>query len=91
MLTPPRLRNDCFAMPQGVEWIPVDTALARLHERLHPVTRQEELLVHETLGPVLATDCIARRSNPPAIRLFPRAEDRLAMVVPAACLYPIVA
>ena len=22
-LTPPRLRDDCFAMPQGVNWVPV--------------------------------------------------------------------
>lgn len=66
MLTPPRLRNDCFAMPQGVEWIPVDTALARLRDRLHPVAGQEELPVHQSLGRVLAEGCIARRSNPPA-------------------------
>ena len=64
-LTPPRLRNDCFAMPQGIDWIPVEDALARLRERLHPIAAEEELQVHRTLGRVLAADCIARRSNPP--------------------------
>ncbi len=66
MLTPPRLRNDCFAMPQGVEWIPVDTALERLRASLHPVATQEDVPVIEALGRVLAEDCTARRSNPPA-------------------------
>jgi molybdopterin molybdotransferase len=64
-LTPPRLRDDCFAMPQGVDWIPVDTALARLREGLVPVAGQEVLPTHTALGRVLATDCIAKRSNPP--------------------------
>ena len=27
-LTPPRLKNDCFALPPGVNWTPVDDALA---------------------------------------------------------------
>ncbi len=64
-LTPPRLRNDCFAMPQGVEWVPVDTALALLRERLHPVTEVEEIPLVQALGRVLAAPAVARRSNPP--------------------------
>lgn len=65
-LTPPRLRNDCFAMPQGVSWIPVDEALARLRQALTPVTGVETVPVASALGKVLAGDCMARRSNPPA-------------------------
>lgn len=65
-LTPPRLRNDCFAMPQGVSWIPVDEALARLRDALEPVTGVETLPTASAAGTVLASDCIARRSNPPA-------------------------
>jgi len=64
-LTPPRLRNDCFAMPQGVDWVPVDTALALLRARLHAVTAVEDLPVAAALGRVLAAPAVAGRSNPP--------------------------
>ena len=30
----PKLNNDCFALPPGVDWTPVDQALALLRERL---------------------------------------------------------
>jgi molybdopterin molybdotransferase len=64
-LTPPRLRNDCFAMPQGVTWVPVDDALARLRDALVPLT--DTITVHPSnaLGTVLACDAVAKRSNPP--------------------------
>lgn len=65
-LTPPRLRDDCFAMPQGVAWVPVDDALARLRAGLHAITGTEEVAVSGALGRVLAADVAARRSNPPA-------------------------
>ncbi|MCB2128508.1 MAG: molybdopterin molybdenumtransferase MoeA [Rhodobacteraceae bacterium] len=65
-LIPPRLRDDCFAMPQGVDWVPVATALARLREGLAPVNGTETLPLEEAAGRVLAKDCTARRSNPPA-------------------------
>ncbi|MBC7141251.1 MAG: molybdopterin molybdenumtransferase MoeA, partial [Rhodobacteraceae bacterium] len=42
-LTPPRLRDDCFAMPQGVAWVPVDDALARLCAALLPIAGTERL------------------------------------------------
>ena len=64
-LTPPRLRNDCFAMPQGVDWVPVDDALARLRAALAPITDTETLRVAEAGGRVLVGDARARRSNPP--------------------------
>lgn len=63
---PPRLRDDCFAMPQGVAWIPVDAAKARLRAALAPVAATEILRPAEALGRVLAADAIAERSNPPA-------------------------
>jgi len=65
-LTPPRLKNDCFALPPGVDWTPVDDALARLKERLTCVVGQERLGVDAANGRVLAADAIAVRSNPPA-------------------------
>lgn len=65
-LVPPRLGNDCFAMPQGVDWIPVETALARLRAGLKPLTGVETVAVGAGLMRVLAADAVARRSNPPA-------------------------
>ena len=65
-LTPPRLRDDCFAMPQGVDWVPVDDALARLRAALVPITDTETVAVRAAGGRVLACAAVARRSNPPA-------------------------
>ncbi len=65
-LTPPRLKNDCFALPPGVDWTPVDDALDRLRSRLSIVVGQERLLAAEAHGRVLAADAVAVRSNPPA-------------------------
>lgn len=64
-LTPPRLRNDCFAMPQGVAWVPVDDALATLRGALHPLTGVETLPTAQAGGRVLAETLVARRANPP--------------------------
>jgi molybdopterin molybdotransferase len=64
-LIPPRLRNDCFAMPQGVAWIPVDAALEKLRAALVPVTETEILPVARAGQRVLAEVVTARRSNPP--------------------------
>ncbi|MCC5972276.1 MAG: molybdopterin molybdenumtransferase MoeA [Pararhodobacter sp.] len=64
-LIPPRLRDDCFAMPQGVNWVPVDEALARLREALVPLAQVETLPVAAAGGRVLARDVTARRANPP--------------------------
>ena len=50
MIQPPPLRNDCFAMPQGVDWMPVDTALARLREALHTVTPVETMPTLQAAG-----------------------------------------
>jgi len=60
------LKNDCFALPPGVDWTPVDKALAHLRENLGRCVGIETRPVSESLGKVLAEDQIARRSNPPA-------------------------
>jgi molybdopterin molybdotransferase len=62
---PPPLSNDCFALPPGVAWTPVDDALALLQERLTPVARVETVPVQQVLGRVLAEPVMAKRSNPP--------------------------
>jgi molybdopterin molybdotransferase len=65
-MKPPRLKNDCFALPPGVDWTPVDAAHARLREVLHPVTTHETLPVDQAQGRYLAASVQAQRSNPPA-------------------------
>lgn len=65
-LKPPRLKNDCFALPPGVDWTPVEDALTRLKERLHPVVERREVSLAEAAGQVLASDVLAVSSNPPA-------------------------
>ena len=62
---PPPLRDDCFAMPAGVHWTPVDDALAALRAGLHPVVRAEQCAVPDAAGRILAGPAIARRANPP--------------------------
>lgn len=64
-LRPPPLRDDCFALPAGVDWTPVDDALALLRDKLHPVVGQETLPLNHALGRVLAGPVTARRANPP--------------------------
>ena len=43
-LKPPKLTNDCFALPRGVTWIPVDEALNRLKKSLHRITEIEKMV-----------------------------------------------
>lgn len=61
----PPLRNDCFALPAGVDWTPVDEALARLKASLHEVVATEEVALVSAGGRVLAADVTAHSSNPP--------------------------
>lgn len=64
-LKPPPLRNDCFALPGGVDWTPVDEALALLRDRLRAVVGQERVALGAAAGRVLAQEVVAQRANPP--------------------------
>ncbi|MET4100989.1 molybdopterin molybdotransferase [Roseovarius sp. MBR-78] len=64
-LRPPPLRDDCFALPAGVDWTPVDDALALLSARLSPVVGQERVALGAAAGRVLTEAQVARRANPP--------------------------
>lgn len=60
--------DDCFALPPGQYWTPVDDALAVLAERLRPVAGTEELPLAEAGGripaePVCAPWDVPRRAN----------------------------
>ncbi|MBV2359041.1 molybdopterin molybdenumtransferase MoeA [Thalassococcus sp. CAU 1522] len=64
-ISAPPLSNDCFALPPGVDWTPVDEALSLLRDRLRPVVGAEDLPLAQASGRVLATDLVALRANPP--------------------------
>ncbi len=66
MIDPPKLRNDCFALPPGIDWVPMEQALSALRERMHPVVATESVPLGAAAGCRLAEDLHARRSNPPA-------------------------
>jgi molybdopterin molybdotransferase len=65
MSDPPPLRDDCFALPPGVHWVPVEDALARLRAGLAPVAGVETVPLAAAEGRVLAADLHAARANPP--------------------------
>jgi len=62
----PPLRNDCFAMPQGAHWTPVDDALAHLRGNLTAVSGTETVDLSQASGRFLAGDVVALRAHPPA-------------------------
>lgn len=64
-MTVPPLKDNCFAMPPGVEWTPVDKALAQINTGLHPVVGQEAVALDLAAGRVLSSAVKACRSNPP--------------------------
>ncbi|MCX7566932.1 molybdopterin-binding protein [Sulfitobacter sp. F26169L] len=61
----PPIRDDCFALPQGVHWTPVDEALSMLRARLSPVTSVIDLPLDQACGRIAADDIRATRANPP--------------------------
>ena len=56
----PKLKDDCFALPPGIDWTPVDTALGMLRERLSAVVGQETVPVAMADGRILATTIDAK-------------------------------
>ncbi len=64
-ISPPPLRDDCFALPAGVNWTPVDDALALLRDRLTVVADVETVALMQAAGRILAMDVVAKCSNPP--------------------------
>jgi molybdopterin molybdotransferase len=64
--TDPPLADDCFTLPVGQKWTPVEEALALLQQRLKPVVATETATVMAASGRILAQDIRALRANPPA-------------------------
>ena len=65
MTKAPKLHNDCFVLPMGVHWTPVDEALALLEARLQTVVDIEVCAVEASDGRILADTVVAPRSHPP--------------------------
>ncbi len=61
----PPLKNNCFAMPAGVNWTPVDDALEQIKSGLHPVVEREKIAITGALGRVIAETVLSKRNNPP--------------------------
>ena len=59
-----RLGDDCFALPQGVDWTPVDAALERLEAALRPVAPIERAPLRHAAGRILGADAVAARAHP---------------------------
>ncbi|PRY93623.1 molybdopterin molybdotransferase [Hasllibacter halocynthiae] len=60
-----RQGNDCFALPPGIDWTPVDVALAALRASCGAVGAPEALELSEAAGRVLVEPVVAARANPP--------------------------
>lgn len=60
-----RLQNDCFALPQGVNWTPVRDALDELRSRLSCVCEIEHVPLDAALDRVVAAPIMAPRAHPP--------------------------
>ena len=65
MINTPKLSNDCFALPPGITWTPVDDALNLLEKRLRTIVGTESIPVVLSDGRILAGSLIAPRSSPP--------------------------
>jgi molybdopterin molybdotransferase len=65
MIAAPPLKNDCFALPPGVDWVPVADALARLEASVTTVVGRETVPLGDAAGRVLAEPAVARRASPP--------------------------
>ncbi|WP_424927943.1 molybdopterin-binding protein [Amaricoccus tamworthensis] len=59
------LRNDCFALPPGVDWVPVDDALSCLRDAITPIEDEEIIPLSEAGGRIATRDVLALRSHPP--------------------------
>ncbi|MGB5866171.1 MAG: gephyrin-like molybdotransferase Glp [Sulfitobacter sp.] len=61
----PPLRNDCFALPQGVHWTAVDEALDLLRAGLTSVVEAETVPLSHACDRIAARAVISQRANPP--------------------------
>lgn len=60
-----RAPQDCYSLPPGVDWTPVDVALAQLRDQIEPAVTASECAVMDGAGRILADDVMARQAHPP--------------------------
>lgn len=65
MIAPPPLRDDCFALPAGVDWLPVDRALELLRNAMHPQVATTRVDLGAATGRILSDDITAPANSPP--------------------------
>ena len=65
MSTKKKLKNDCFALPAGVDWTPLDDALLHLETSLTPIIETEALPINSSVGRILASDLKSVSDSPP--------------------------
>ncbi|SFJ07144.1 molybdopterin-binding protein [Jannaschia pohangensis] len=58
--------SNCFALPPGTDWTPVDVALETLRKGATCVCTPEDVAIGDATGRILASDLTALRANPPA-------------------------
>ena len=64
MSKPKKLKDDCFALPKGIRWCPVDTALAKLKTSLSIITEGHLIPIEKSVGSIISKPCYAQISNP---------------------------
>ena len=57
--------SDCFALPPGTDWTPVDVALETLRSGTPCGMGRETISIYASPGRILAADLVATRANPP--------------------------
>ena len=60
-----RLPNDCFALPRGITWTPVDQALEQLRTGLSAIKESERVPILNCVGRILSNSVYAMANNPP--------------------------
>ena len=64
MSQPKKINDDCFALPKGVKWSPVDTALEKLKNGLSIIPKANLQPVEKSVGFIISKPCYAQISNP---------------------------
>ena len=64
MSKPKKLKDDCFALPKGIRWCPVDTALAKLKTSLSIIPEGHLIPIEKSVGSIISKPCYAQISNP---------------------------
>ena len=60
-----KLPNDCFALPRGITWTPVDQALEQLKTGLSAIKQSERVPILNCVGRILSHSVYAIVNNPP--------------------------